>query len=622
MPNENGQQFLKEKYDLHNSPEVESAVKRTEHREGVDIGQKPAERIQNYLDRFKEIIEREDPAKRERGMEALKHVLHEKFVIKPDEIPESYWQNLERIARERGQGADLDQVGIETLKEQNTKAIIADQKSSMDTWIDYLGSKDAMYPDWLKYFAIRSILSMGGFDKEKHVFSKRSKGTTKPFPDLNREALAYVLDAVEKKYQGKLDLDNLEGEKREKFEKILSTGNFAKLYAWAIEEVTPSSVEQTQNTEGKWVRYDQNSDHMPLVESLQGHGTGWCTAGESTAHVQLSGGDFYVYYSIDQDGNPIIPRAAIRMEGDNIGEVRGIAEEQNIDPYINDIVQKKLHEFPDGEIYEKKVSDMQILTEIARKVSEKEELTKDELVFLYEIDSKIQGFGYHEDPRIQELREGRIVEADAPIVLECLPDEIAYSQEEISEKTKAYVGPLFPGIFKNHADLEHVYTSFPEGHIRHQVLEIGGKTAEALENKLRDNGVNISDYARDMLKSTDFTVSENPESMELVCLKVGDLGFDSGTTIDEIYAWAKELGLLLCPAEAGPYLQLQDTGQQLYDRYCYIAMKQIADRRGRPGVFRLARYDDGLWLNGRWAYPDIEWRSDYQFVFRLPQVSV
>ena len=37
------------------------------------------------------------------------------------------------------------------------------------------------------------------YDKEKKQFTSRNKETTKPFPDLNREALAYVLDALEKK---------------------------------------------------------------------------------------------------------------------------------------------------------------------------------------------------------------------------------------------------------------------------------------------------------------------------------------------------------------------------------------------------------------------------------------
>lgn len=330
-------EFLKEKYGLHKSEEVEHAAERTRIRTGEKVPQDPAERIQNYLDRFSEILDREDPDKRERGLEALKTVLHNTFVIKPEDIPEGYYENQRRIAREQGHG---DVEITEDQREQLAEVIVADQESSLDKWLDYLSSPDATYPDWLKYYAVRSVVSLGEFDKEKKQFTKRSKGTTKPFPDLNREALAYVFDAIEKKHRKETpDLEALEAEDKQKFEQLLVGENFGKLYAWAIEKVTPESQDALANTEGKWVKYDKGSDHMPLVESLQGHGTGWCTAGESTAQTQLAGGDFYVYYSNDQAGRPTIPRVAIRMADDRIAEVRGIAPEQNMDPYIGGVVQ-------------------------------------------------------------------------------------------------------------------------------------------------------------------------------------------------------------------------------------------------------------------------------------------
>lgn len=148
-----GAKFLKEKYDLHNSPEVESAVSRAEARTGEKIAKNPDARIRNYLDRLSNIINPSeiegspDFDRQERNLSMLKNAMYDKFVIKPDEIPESYWENQKRIIRERGQGADLDQVDFEELKRQNTEAIIADQRSSMDTWVDYLASKDATYPD-------------------------------------------------------------------------------------------------------------------------------------------------------------------------------------------------------------------------------------------------------------------------------------------------------------------------------------------------------------------------------------------------------------------------------------------------------------------------------------------
>lgn len=60
--------LLKQKYDLHNAPEVAEAARRTEIRTGIAVPQNPADRIQNYLNRFREITNREDPQTRERGM--------------------------------------------------------------------------------------------------------------------------------------------------------------------------------------------------------------------------------------------------------------------------------------------------------------------------------------------------------------------------------------------------------------------------------------------------------------------------------------------------------------------------------------------------------------------------
>lgn len=613
--------FLKEKYSLHNTEEVESAALRTEIRTGEEVPQDPAARIQNYLERFTGILEREDPKRRERGVEAIKRVLHDKFVIKPEEIPEGYFENQRRIARELGHG---DVEVSNEMREQLTEVVITDQETTLDTWIDYLASPDATYPDWLKYYAVRSVLGMGAYDKEKHQFGKRSKGTTKPFPDLNREALAYVLDAIEKNNsEAGYDFSTLAEEDRPQFEKLLTGENFAKLYAFAIEKVTPASQEQLTSTAGEWIKYDQGSDHASLWQSLQGHGTGWCTAGESTAQAQLQNGDFYVFYSLDAKGQPIIPRASIRMQKGKIAEVRGVAAEQNLDPIIAPVVETKLKEFPDGPVYEKKVGDMKTLTDIERKAKAGAKLAKDDLVFLYEIDQSIEGFGYNRDPRIAELRSARNPQEDMPIVFECSEDQIAHNLSEIKNDTKAYIGPLVPGIFDKIQEygIEHVYASFPEGRVRKETIEIGGKNAEALIKEMREKKINISDHAMDMLKSKDFTVLKETEDAILVRLKVKDLGIlKQHPTTDDVYRRIEELGLELCPAETGPHYRLKYQDQPLRE-YVRVGMKQIAGRGGYPRVFDLRRHVDGLWLDGRWEPPRHEWNPGHGFVFRLRKLK-
>jgi hypothetical protein len=420
-----GEQFLHKKYsDLHTSESVEHEQER-KRRKGEEITQKPAEKIADFLEIIKRTHSHHDNPV---AMQRIRKYYYKEYVIKLEDIPESYFDNQKRIAREQGHG-DIEIT--KEMRQQLTEVIITDQKSSLDKWVDYLSSEDAAYPQWLKYFAFRNIVSMGDYDKEKKQFTKRSQDTVKPFPDLNREALAYVLDVINKKAKKEnIDLSKFNLEEQQKFNQLLQSENFAKLYAWAIEKVTPASKEALTNTKGKWIKYKQGSDHMPLVESLQGHGTGWCTAGESTAQTQLQGGDFYVYYSEDEKGNPNIPRVAIRMQGNSIGEVRGIAPNQNLDPYVNDIVKQKLSEFPDGKLYEKKVSDMKQLTAIENKTNLNQELTKEELSFLYEIKSSINGFGFQKDPRIKEIQQGRSIKKDLAYALDCSKDQISITEKE------------------------------------------------------------------------------------------------------------------------------------------------------------------------------------------------
>src|SRR5690606_35942613 len=217
-------------------------------------------------------------------------------------------------------------------------------------------------------------------------------------------------------------------------------------------------------------------------------------------------------------------------------------------------------------------------------------LDASELVFLYEVDSPIQGFGYSRDPRIEELRNQRNPELDMPVVFGCEPSQIAHNLGELRPDTKAYIGPLVPGIFdrlQTH-NIEHIYTSFPEGKIRRQSIEIGGKTKEQLCSELEQAGVNVTSYAEDMIKSPDFTTLPIAQALDTVKLKVGDLKLSGYPTTDQVYRKAQELGLELCPAEVGPHMRLQTKDQPLGDYY-WIGMKQIADSSGDPEVFSLGR---------------------------------
>jgi len=325
----------------------------------------------------------------------------------------------------------------------------------------------------------------------------------------------------------------------------------------------------------------------------------------------------------------LVPRIVIVTRDGRIDEVHGVAEQEHWDPYITDIIEQKLIKLPDGQKFKKRVANMQKMTAIYHKsfsVDRKTAvktylnpaLTKEDLRFLYQVDGKIEGFGYQiPDPRITEILAKRNVEEDMLVIFDYDKNQIAKNTKEINQNTKAYVGPLETSVFYklSRYKIEHIYTSFPEGQIRLDSIGIGGKSAQQLEREIEQIG-KISPYAKDMLHSRDFTTLKDPTSLVIVRLKVRDLGFNEWKTTDQIYKRAQELGLDLCPAEVGPHLRLKDKDKPMND-WCYVGMKQIADSDGNPSVFLLAHDDGGLWLYGGWAKPGHGWRPGLEFVFSL-----
>ena len=416
--------------NLHNSDRVLKAS---------NVSDKKRERLLKYFERLEELHNKVSKTKSVNGEKLLKSFYYDLYVIKPENIPESYFQNQIRLARERGYG------NIELTEEDKrgmTEEVIDDQKKSLDKWIEYFlyDEESKSYEMWEKYWVFQGLQNLGKYDKETGKFNKRDKSTVYPFPPVEREYIFTTLKLME---------DFLKDKKSEEdIKQALSTGNFKLLYEYVIRQSFLKGEHQSNSTDGKWIKYEQGSDYNILRNSLQGYYTGWCTAaGENFAKSQLADGDFYVYYSLDKNDEAKVPRIAIRMDGkDKIGEIRGIADNQNMEPEMMSILEEKLKEFPDKDKYLKKEHDMKLLTLIDKKVNNNIELTLDELKFLYEVNSKIDCFGYKKDPRIEEIKSKRNGRRDYSLIFNVKEEEVALSHEEWlnnPEKFKALSGNIY-----------------------------------------------------------------------------------------------------------------------------------------------------------------------------------
>ncbi|MDP1689369.1 MAG: hypothetical protein Q8L47_04585 [bacterium] len=608
--------------ELQTSEEVNRAVERKERQSrlrnasasqaGEKVPNEPGERIEAYMDRLEKIFLNPDERKRERNLEMFRGKIYDAIIIKRDNFPESYFELQKRIARERGQA--VDEIP-ENVRGQMIDVAIEDQKVSLDAWMDYLTEEDVAYPPWFKFYVWNQVIKLSQFDKELGKFKSRTESTVARFPDINRAALAKILDIYEKV---KTDNKNLKDpEIRENF-----TKRFPNLYAEFIAGSLASKIENKEEIQGQWIKYEANNptDADKLWQSIEGKtgGAGWCIEGKATAHSYNKQGDFYVYYTNDESGAPTQPRLAIQMTGNQIGQIRGLLPHQDVEPMFQEVLDKKLQKFGvEADSYRKKSEDMKMVTALYKKRENDEPFTKDDLVILYEINGIIEGFGYEKDPRIVELRKNRNLDEDMLIIFECTKEQIAYVPNQINEKTCAYVGQLEPGIFqKLPENLEHVYTSFPDKKIHRENIEIGGKSADQLISELEAAGIKISDYAKLMLRNREFVPGKKPEEATLIRLTVADLGFKSIATTDQIYERAQILGLELCPADTGPNYRLKYKNQPL-NEWIHMGMKQITGSGGSPSVFSLGRNDGGLWLSDDWAEPRNEWVPRYSFVFRL-----
>ena len=348
------------------------------------------------MERLERVHEKAINHKTNTGINILKNLYYDKYVIKKENISENYIKYLDKI--------QFNQYGVHISPYQERiqkELIIENQKKSLDEWLDYFMSEDAkFYPTWAKYWAFQGMLTIGNFDTNKGIYNKRSKTTVAPFPELDREILSKSIDLVIKEV-------NKEEIEDKDLEQLVKNGNFFKLYTVQLKDKRESNF--GEETKGEWIKYEQGDNYQKLHQSLQGKNTGWCTAGEETCRNQVKNGDFYVYYTYDEKGKATNPRLAIRMDGKNrIGEIRGVAKDQNIEPHFEDILSKKLKGFPDAESYQKRVKDTQMLTYVYTKYEHNKALTIDDIKFIYEIDDPVWPMGWQRDPRLTEMKENKL----------------------------------------------------------------------------------------------------------------------------------------------------------------------------------------------------------------------
>ena len=406
---------------------VESSFDKARNNHDKLPGKNNERRNYAYLSRLSSLIEKHGDNLEQRLWQASAS----KVIIKPEDITDKYWKQQEQILRNEGQDRTLSNYEKDYL----TKEIIAEQERTIAPWVNYLSDKDCPYPTWFKVYAFDGLSRMGLYNDKTKEFEKRDKHTVGRFPNLNPEVLAKVYSHINDFFSQDSSAWFEKHPEDEKLSVLVKSGNFNKLYSKELLDTKTimKTPERTEDVQGDWFEYKLGDEEQI---SRLAEGTRWCIADPYVANSYLNWGaydnngaedDDYDYDEYEdyndnkvrffifrlktdqsKDGYADNGSASIRLSPDgNVAEVSGLNDGQAIEDALVPIVQEKVLSLPGGEKYNQIFKDKQELIRLDKKMQENQDLTKEELEFIYEMNRDIVTLDTYndDDPRIRELQD-------------------------------------------------------------------------------------------------------------------------------------------------------------------------------------------------------------------------
>ena len=164
-------------------------------------------------------------------------------------------------------------------------------------------------------------------------------------------------------------------------------------------------------------------------------------------------------------------------------------------------------------------------------------------------------------------------------------------------------------------------------HAEQLEIAVGGLTRAALRSRLNSRCVLLNAHAETLLEDAVFD-ERAIRAIVVTQRTVADLGLPDGVTLPQILDGAQQQGLLLCPADTGPYLRMALSEQatsldsvmssgRAPTGAITVAAETLSDDDNYPKGFYLRVVDGQAWLRGYRCDDEHPWSADDRFVFRL-----
>lgn len=425
---------------------VDSSYKKAKaHGEKLQ-GKNTERRILSYLTRLDREIEEHGSPLEQRLWRASSN--KDDLLVKEENITDSSWDLLiQELNAHNSEKVEL----TDDLKHEYCEKWRKLQKESLDKWATFLANENSPFPLWFKIYAWDGMAKMGAYNKEKRKYESRNNTTTAPYPDPDAEVLSGVFDIVNR-YHGNNEREffTAEGARRIELEEMVKSGNFSKIFNAVQQDLVPvlEPPENTKDIHGEWLEYGVE-DVDELVRSSRG--TGWCITSAAVCKNYFkygthydkggrfsdqNGAKFYLFHLKDPTSDNLVKNgcASIRLDPDGrVAEISGLKKGQALHDSLIPIVEEKVKTLPGSEAFLTKLADKKHLADLENKINSGNELSKDDLEFLFEVHRPIETLDSYflRDPRIYKLKN----DYDLKHVLEVGIDPNLIVQKISPEKT-------------------------------------------------------------------------------------------------------------------------------------------------------------------------------------------
>ncbi len=413
---------------------VESSFNKARKNKEKLPGKNSERRNYAYLSRLERLIDKHgNHVEKKLWQNSIK----DELLIKFGDIPESYWDMKRQEHRDNGYGnIEL----TDRLKHKYYEKERDLQKQSLEAWVNYLSDEHSPYPLWFKVYAWDGMTKMGVYSKSKGRYESRNKSTVAPYPEPDAEILSNIFEIVNH-YHGNNEKEfyTEDGERNIDLERIVQSGNFNKIYNAVQHEIAPiiEPPEDPEDVHGQWIEYKPGEED---AIALAARGTGWCIASSSVGKHYLKYGTYgqddwdddeyddeyddetnnqdepnlksrFIILHLEDSNTGKLSRngvASIRLDANGlVAEISGLKPGQALDDSLTSIVEEKVKTLPGGKEFLPKFADRNELIRLDKKMKNNEDLTKEELEFIYEINRPINTLDTYNnyDPRVYEMRD-------------------------------------------------------------------------------------------------------------------------------------------------------------------------------------------------------------------------